>query len=96
MRVFRSLFLVLHLSLVVILADGKSKSSTGGQKLTFAQLSTMDLESVGFDGDILFDMEWPGAEAKEQAIQVQHLCYLMCVNILRILALWHFLYDSAR
>ena len=72
MRVFRSLFLILHLSLVVILADGKSKSSTGGQKLTFGQLSTMDLESMGFDGDILFDMEWPGAEAKEQAIQVQH------------------------
>jgi hypothetical protein len=67
MRVFRTLFFVLHLSLVVILADGKSKSS---QKLSFGQLSTMDLESVGLDGDILFDIEWPGAQAKEQAIQV--------------------------
>ena len=88
MRVFRSLFL--HLSLVVILADGKSKSTTGGQKLTFGQLSTMDLESVGFDGDILFDMEWPGAEAKEQAIEVQWSLNLVSVYIIRILALAFF------
>ena len=76
MRVFRALFLVLHLSLLVILSHGKTKSTSGsggsGQKLSFGQLSTMDLESVGFDGDILFDIEWPGLEAKEQAIQVAH------------------------
>ena len=30
----------------------------------------MDLESAGFDGDILFDIEWPGIEAKDQALQV--------------------------
>ena len=79
---FRSLFVVLHLSLFVFLSDGKSKSTTGGQKLSFRQLSTMDLESVGFDGDILFDIEWPGIEAKEQAIQVQYSFNLVNENTL--------------
>lgn len=61
---------MLQLSVLVVLSNGKAKSSTGGQKLSIGQLATMDLESVGFDGDILFDIEWPGVEAKEQAIEV--------------------------
>lgn len=86
MGVLKSLLLTLHLSLLVILSNGKSKSGSnpGGQKLSFGQLSTIDLESAGFDGDILFDIEWPGIEAKEQALQVQ-CCrrYLFDLNTIK-------------
>lgn len=75
----RALFLFLHVSLLVVLSSGKTKSSAGGQKLAFGQLSTVDLESASFDGDILFDIEWPGIEAKEQELQVLYIP-LLCMQ----------------
>ena len=66
----KSLLLFFHLSLLAIFSNGETKTTTGAQKLSLGQLSTLDLESARFDGDLLFDIEWPGIEAKEQALQV--------------------------
>ena len=69
MRVFELLLFVLTLSALVTFSNGKTKSTTS--KLSLGSLSSLDLDSARFDGDILFDLAWPGSEAKEQALQVQ-------------------------
>ena len=63
----------LTLSLFVLLANGKAKTT---KKLALGSLSPLDLESARFDGDILFDLSWPGSEAKEQDLKV-----LLCRHI---------------
>lgn len=69
MRDFEFQLLFLTLSALVIFSNGKTKSSTS--KLSLGSLSSLDLDSARFDGDILFDLAWPGSEAKEAALQVQ-------------------------
>ena len=59
----------LALSLLVFLANGKAAKSTT-TKISLGSLSPLDLESARFDGDILFDLSWPGSEAREQDLQV--------------------------
>ena len=76
MRALRQLLLV---SLLVSFSNGKTKSATS--KLSLGSLSSVDLDGAGFDGDILFDLSWPGSEAKQQALQVLTL-------------VWHSNYDK--
>ena len=69
MRVFELFLFFLTLAVLIIFSSGKTKSTTS--KLSLGSLSSLDLDSARFDGDILFDLAWPGSEAKKQALQVQ-------------------------
>lgn len=69
MKALRLLLLFVTLSLLVLFSHGKTKSTA--PKLSFGSLSRLDLEAAHIDGDVLFDLSWPGSEAKEQGLQVQ-------------------------
>lgn len=83
MRVLELLLFFLTLSALVIFSYGRTKSTAS--KLSLGSLSSLDLDSARFDGDILFDLAWPGSEAKEQALQVQlsMLCHSCAYIIIR-------------
>lgn len=68
MRTFGLILLYLCLSLCPLLTYGKAK--TVQPKLSFGSLTPVDLEGARLDGDILFDISWPGSEAKEDALKV--------------------------
>ena len=70
MREFKLLAIFLTLSLLATISTGKTKTTTTS-KMSLGSLSSLDLDSARFDGDILFDLAWPGKEAKEQAMQVE-------------------------